>query len=264
MTNNSAQKARLAIRALFRIGWRLLTRPRLSVEWARSIYAAEQNFHFERSSPLCPLPQDILQRIQRYEVIVPPGNMLEGGNQSLEGLAFLSALSRALDASTAFEIGTYNGATTWCLSRNKANLVIHTLDLPSGAEPALPLATDDSLNLGWQEQEKVYELLRHDGRVVQHWGDSATFDFRPWREMCDLIYIDGAHSPAYVENDTHIAFELLSPSGAIVWDDYWPMVPGVHSVLNQLTQIKIHRVPGTRLAIHLTEEAFNFLRQEQP
>ena len=64
-------------------------------------------------------------------------------------------------------------------------------------------------------------------RIVEHIGDSATFDFQGLGKRFDVIYIDGAHSREYVENDTRIAFEMVSETGAIVWDDYDRRTPEV-------------------------------------
>lgn len=91
------------------------------------------------------------------------------------------------------------------------------------------------------------------GRVVQHWGDSATFDFAQWNHQCDLVYIDGAHSHEYVVADTLTALNIIAPGGAIVWDDYWPRAGDVAQVLDKWSDLQLFRVPGTRLVVHFSE-----------
>ena len=212
-------------------------------------------------SPLREVESDLLSRILLREVVVPPPALALPGNQSHEGLVFLASLAMSLDARAVFEIGTYNGLTAWCLARNVPKATVYTLDLPTEQAPVLPLFEGDASNRRPFDR-RVYELLPAEGRVVQLWGDSATFDFDSWRGLCDLVYIDGAHSRPYVESDTNRALEMLSPAGAIVWDDYWRGVPDVAHVLDHRTDLDIWRVPGTRLALYLTKAARARLKAE--
>ncbi len=56
--------------------------------------------------------------------------------------------------------------------------------------------------------------------ITQLWGDSATFDFSPYYNSMDFVFIDGAHSEHYVKNDTEKALQLIKKSGGIiVWHD---------------------------------------------
>ena len=223
---------------------------RVSIAWG--IFLDHQ---FERASTIPALAPHILERIGDHEVTLPPPRLLgAAGNQPVEGLLFLASLGRALGAARVFEIGTFNGLTAWCLARNLPGATIDTLDLPVDQQPALPLAERDPLNRSAQP-ERLYESLPSPGRVVQHWGDSATFDFSPWHRGCDLVYVDGAHSADYVSSDSHNAFEMIAESGAIVWDDYWRHEPGVRSVLEKQAGRDLHRVPGTRLVVYLSEPA---------
>ena len=212
------------------------------------------NHRFERRSPLRPLPRSSLSLVYDHEVAFPPYRLLmQPGTQTVDGLFFLVSLAQALGAMSVFEIGTYLGLTAWMLARNLAEAVVHTLDIPSEHNPTLPVGKDD---LHRASRDKlVYHWLPRNGTVVQHWGDSARFDFSPWYGQVDLVYVDGAHSEPYVRSDTERALEMVSPAGAIVWDDYWRLSPGVVAVLNELDHLERWRVPGTRLVVHLQEEA---------
>lgn len=195
MKPHSLRKAWLHAVRIVRMVSRPFRSPRLGWKWAKAVWAVERSFDFDHTSSLPWLPPQLSRRIRSSEVVMPPLNLLTDGNQSLEGLAFLVGLARVLESSTIFEIGTYNGATAWCLARNIENVAVHTLDIPSDATPELPIADDDWLTMGKQRTRKLYETLNHEGKVIQHWGDSATFDFEPWVNRCDLVYVDGAHSP---------------------------------------------------------------------
>jgi hypothetical protein len=212
------------------------------------------NHRFERRSPLRPLDDRLMDAIYSDEIVFPPRRLLmQPGVQTIDGLFFLISLGRALAATHIFEIGTYVGLTAWTFARNLPDATVHTLDIPPDAHPSLPLESDD-LHRG-RPEAMVYDELPSFGRIEQVWGDSATFDFQPHAGAMDLVYIDGAHSEPYVRSDTENARKLLSPAGAIVWDDYWRLSPGVTSVLHGTTDLDLKRVPGTRLVVYLTPPA---------
>jgi predicted O-methyltransferase YrrM len=181
--------------------------------------------------------------------------MLEPGNQDYAGLMQLAALARALKARSVFEIGTYNGVTALMLALNLPDAKVHTLDLHPEEEPALPLFEFDSLNFRGA-QRRAYEGRPEAERIVQHLGDSASFDFDPLAGSMDLVYVDGAHSYEYIRNDTDAAFNLLSERGGVVWDDYWRLVPDVPRFLDGIADRTLYRIPGTRLVVSLAPDAF--------
>ncbi len=177
------------------------------------------------------------------------------GTQSLEGLVFLSALALALRASTIFEIGTYNGLSTWCLAENAPDqAAVHTLDLSPEEAPQLRIETRDE-DTRRRFARRIFDVLPPSARVIDHWGDSATFDFTPFYGRCQLVYVDGAHSEQYVRSDTEHALRMLALDGAVVWDDYVREVEGVRPVLDSRSDLWRRRVPGTRLVLHLTPAA---------
>lgn len=187
-----------------------------------------------------------------------PARLFEAGNQDLAGLLFLVDLARFLGCSRIFEIGTYNGVTALALAENLPHAVIDTLDLPGGTRPLLEVSDADEPHLR-DTPWRAYEGTQVESRIHQHYGDSAAFDFSPFRDQIDLVYVDGAHSQAYVERDTATAFELASRRSAVVWDDYWWIVRSVAAVLDRLTDRTILRVPETRLAVWLSDEVTTLL-----
>lgn len=216
----------------------------------RAAGATVLDYRFEHRSPLPVLDQPALELLRSSdELMLPPPLWAAPGNQSYSGLAFLVELGRFVNAGHVFEIGTYNGATAWCLARNLPAAEVHTLDLPLELDPALEYGVSDASNRIPFEQRAYESLPLGDSRVVQHWGDSATFDFGPWRGSIDLVYVDGAHSHEYVRADSATAFDLVRETGAIVWDDYWRRIPGVSTALHELS-VPLFQVPGTRLVVH--------------
>ncbi len=217
------------------------------------------DYRFNRRSPLPALDDGVRELLgSGEELVLPPSLWAAPGNQSYSGLAFLVELGRFVAARRVLEIGTYNGATAWCLARNLGAAEVHTLDLPVESEPALELGVSDASNRIPFER-RAYEVLPlAKGRVVQHWGDSATFDFAPWRGSIDLVYIDGAHSRQYVRADSATALDLVCESGAIVWDDYWRRIEGVQAILDELP-VPLFRVPETRLVVHFAPAALQRL-----
>jgi methyltransferase family protein len=222
----------------------------MSILWRQFL-----NHRFERRSPLSLLPEAALNRVYRHELILPPRRLLmQPGMQTIDGLFFLISLAKELSARVLFEIGTFTGLTAWCLARNLPGAEIHTLDIPPGETPLLELGESDVHRASTMPM--AYESLPGDAEVHQHWGDSAAFDFSSWRGACDLIYIDGAHSEQYVESDTTNALEMISSSGAIVWDDYCRLSLEVVAVLNRLREdLELFRVPGTRFVVHFAPAA---------
>lgn len=257
MTERTRSRLKRRVQQITHLAASMLASPRYAAVATRKALTRVLDDLYEHDSPLLELNQSYLSSIYRFEVTLPPRRLMLPGNQSLPGLVFLISLARAIDARSIFEVGTYNGLTAWCLGRNLVSSTVHTLDLPTSEAPALPLFEGDPGNrIAFPKH--VYDVLPHEGRVIQEWGDSARFDFAPWHGRCDLVYIDGAHSPEYVESDTRNAFKMLSPTGAIVWDDYWWSVPGVGAILDHLQRVQgldLARIPETRLVTYLSPRA---------
>ncbi len=227
--------------ALSYVGRLAIQSPRALGNVARSLGGLVLDFEFDESSPIPALPPALLGALRRHDVLLPARRLLGPGNQSYEGLVHLTSLARALDAKTIFEIGTYNGLTALALASNLPSSVVHTLGLAPDERRA--------------EAE----------RIVSHYGDSAAFDFSPFRRRCDLVYVDGSHSAEYVANDTRAAFDIVSRAGAIVWDDYWRQIPEVAAFLHGLQQqAPLYRLPGSRLVVWLSDGALAHLSEPAP
>jgi predicted O-methyltransferase YrrM len=206
----------------------------------------DQQFYY--SSPLPELPGELLSRISSVEVTLPDRSLLTDGTQNLEGLVFLVSLAKFINARRIFEIGTFTGVTAATLAQNLPNAEVHTLDLPPARAPDLAIEPGDAKYIAPRRRVRVFDGTPQAARIIQHEADSAQFDF-PSHGIFDLVYIDGAHSYQYVENDTRAAFGVVSQRGAVVWDDYQRHWPGVVDYLNQRSSLKLYRAPGTRLIV---------------
>lgn len=229
--------------------------PRGFAHWLRRTGGAALDLYFDETSPIPMLPPHLTAKLGVHEVTLPPACLLGPGNQEPIGMIHLVCLAKALTATSVLEIGTYNGVTALTLANNLPNATVHTLDLPPGEMPHLPVHTTDPLNFS-TFGERAYKNQPAEHRVIQHLGDSATFDFAPLRGTCQLVYIDGAHSYEYVMNDSRVASHVLGDSGAIVWDDYRWRVPGVPRYLNSLKQRNLYRLPNSRLVVWFSSAAF--------
>jgi predicted O-methyltransferase YrrM len=142
-------------------------------------------------------------------------------------LITINKIVKAFSPKRLFEIGTFDGRTTLNLAVNsKKTAKVYTIDLPKKENPktSLPLyegkEASDFVYIKMKETGKRFmkSELRH--KVVQLYGDSAKFDFKPFYKSMDFVFVDGSHSKYYVENDTEVAMKLLKPNGIIMWHDY--------------------------------------------
>lgn len=172
----------------------------------------------------------------------------------------LAALARGLGSRTFFEIGTNRGRTTWTVAHNNPELVLYTLDVPLGVEPAAA-----ALTLGEDDQRffrpnaacgEAFRDTPEAERITQLWGDSATFDFTPYVGAIDLVYVDGAHTYEYVASDSANALRMLSDKGTVTWDDYTTN-PGVYRCVTELARgldRPVYHVFGTRMALYSRQD----------
>jgi predicted O-methyltransferase YrrM len=137
-------------------------------------------------------------------------------------LLTICSLVAQIRARRVFEIGTYDGRTTLAIARNIAHDGhVYTLNLPEDWQPKHPgkLGADVELASKVKSGERFLGTPEA-ARITQLWGDSATFDYLPYRAQMDVVFIDGAHSSEYAESDTRNALSLVRPEGGlIIWHD---------------------------------------------
>jgi predicted O-methyltransferase YrrM len=183
------------------------------------------------------------------------------GNLTALELEILCKLVRHTNPKILFEIGTFDGRTTLNLAaHSRPDAQVYTLDLPRQgcADAQLPLDRSD-----YRYINKDKSGLRFRGSDVEHnihqlYGDSARFDFRPYRDGVDFLFIDGSHSYRYVLHDSRQAMRMIRSRGLILWHDYvsngpccWP---GLVQALDELYETDsffrgLKHIAGTALVV---------------
>ena len=183
------------------------------------------------------------------------------GNITPAELMLICAFVRQRQPAACFEIGTFDGRTTQNVAANQPDAATcYTLDLPpSGIEnAALPLASGDAAYIDKPASGARISTQPRSAKIVQLYGDSATFDFSPYHGKIDLMFVDGSHSYEYVLSDTEAAWKMVKPGGLILWHDYdsrwWP---GVTRALNQLQS----QDPRFRNLRHVQNTALCFMER---
>lgn len=180
------------------------------------------------------------------------------GNVTLLELLAIVGLVRTHAPLRLMELGTFDGRTTLNLAANSpSGAEVFTLDLPqSGLGGALlPLAAGDKHYIKKETSGARYQGGDCADKITQLWGDSATFDFSPYFQTVDFLFIDASHSYEYVLSDSRVALKMLRPGGeprVILWHDYgaWE---GVTRALEELADEGadfrgLRRIAGTSLA----------------
>lgn len=182
-------------------------------------------------------------------------NWIAGTASYTVDLVNLCLACRLLRPKRVFEIGTLRGYTTLHLALNTdPDARIFTLDLPPGHSDAPALATTAVDDWHVQKRQAIARQYFHgtavEQKVTMLQGDSARFDFSPYRGTIDLFFIDGAHSYEYVKSDTLRALECSHPGSVIAWHDFGRAgVNGVSRWLRELArEHEVFSVPGSSLA----------------
>ncbi|MBN1462693.1 MAG: class I SAM-dependent methyltransferase [Paludibacteraceae bacterium] len=193
------------------------------------------------------------------------------GNINEHELEVISKLVKTYKPKVLFEIGTFDGRTTINLLKNTVeDAIIYTLNLPENFEgpTKLPLYYEETtdiegrpkirsdakyinkVEIGYRYKNKGYEK-----RIQQLFGDSAIFDFSPYINKIDFVFVDGSHAKDYVKHDSEIAYKILNSDGFIIWHDYGVNWKDVTEVLNKFYQ----EDPRFKNLVHIEETSFALL-----
>ena len=205
-----------------------------------------------------------LPSVDAGSIVAPPAfdlSMREpqarDGNVSLYELFVINALVAQQAPLRIFEFGTFNGRTTLNLAANSpAAARVFTLDLPRGQDTAHALQPLEEKYADKPSSGDVFMGRPEAAKITQLYGDSARFDFAPYFDTIDFVFVDASHAYDYVLNDSRIAFRLLRKgNGTILWHDYgrtqwWP---GVTKALHELRAASpafqsLRQIEGTSLA----------------
>lgn len=180
-----------------------------------------------------------------------------GGISNLETwiLAVLAKRSHRI-----FEFGTCTGKTTYLLAANApADARVVTLTLPPDSASGYQAETQDAAQdtrIALVEScnaEFLYNGTPEAAKITQIFADSKLFDEAPYRDNCDLVFVDGSHAYSFVKSDSEKALNMVRPGGIVLWHDYrGPRnTQGVYRALNELAQrLPLVHLAGTSLVAY--------------
>jgi len=151
-------------------------------------------------------PQVLIEKCPQVKALIPPPeNMMKWVERQ-----FLGALViENLETKNVFEFGTYEGYTTFILSKVNPDGHVYTLDL---AEQQV-------------HPEHPHQFVGHHYKsnkctnVTQFLEHSYTFD--PAKvPPCDLVLVDADHSYVSVLNDCKKALQMLRVGGILILHDF--------------------------------------------
>ena len=125
--------------------------------------------------------------------------------------------------------------------------VVHTIDLPNDRfDLTQSPAAFTSNDIGREFRDGPSRIARE---IIQHRGDTTTFDFSPWRATMDLVLVDGAHDHEHGVADSTTALMLARRGGWIFWDDFEPYWHGlVHGIVAVVGADRLTKISRTSLA----------------
>jgi predicted O-methyltransferase YrrM len=172
---------------------------------------------------------------QKLTIEVPEGTDGEVG--TLE-LIVINSLVRLVDPKRLFEFGSFRGRTTLNLASNSsADATIFTLDIPEQDvdHAQFNLLPGERNLVSKAVAGHFYRGTRYESKIAVLSGDSATFDYTPYLNSIDLVFVDASHSYDAVLNDSLRALDLLRDGrGTILWHDYDIWYEGVTRALGCL------------------------------
>ena len=161
-------------------------------------------------------------------------------------ITVLSMLAKGMNAKNIFEIGTFEGNTSANIAYNvNDDAAIYTLDfslyrLCANADAAVKYVESDA------RARSIVKILE---------GDSLEFDFSPFYNRMDIVYIDGGKTYKCVLSDSENAYRCVKNGGLIIWHDflafgkYHSVVASVAFDLCRKYHLKLSLIDGTRMVI---------------
>ena len=196
------------------------------------------HFGYGEKSPVPLLPKVEISEVAPEHLPIQIREPVEAdGNISLVEIAVISKLIRSRNPGVIFEIGTFDGRTTLNMAANAPpDAKVYTLDLPSQSRTELPIDPGEEKYIDKEASGTRFAGTDCEPKITQLYGDSAAFDFSPYYDTVDAVFVDGAHSYEYVLHDSRQAIQLLRDGkGLILWHDYdkiwWS---GLTRALNEL------------------------------
>ena len=159
-----------------------------------------------------------------------------------------------------FEIGTYRGGTTLRLAAN-SEAEVYTLDLPpkKHKDYVVPQILDPELDVYPDEPGIIFQNTSYEKRIHQLYGNTLNYDYSPFFEKVDLVFVDASHHYNYVLNDSLNAFKILKYDGVIIWHDYASYAPEVMKALDEIAKtFPLFHINGTSLVVFYGKQINHF------
>lgn len=174
------------------------------------------------------------------------------GGMPAQDLYALLRVVRWIQPKRIFEMGTFQGLTTAHMALN-SDAEIYTLDLPRDlvTQPSGYAPKDLALLQSRQEIGRRYRGLNTNGRIHQLFGDSRTFDYKPYQATFDLVLVDACHLFDYVMSDSCNALALLRETGTILWHDFGNSMDVSRACRLLSRKQPVFHLEGTWLAMHI-------------
>lgn len=196
-----------------------------------------------------------------FNVLLPTLNNGSTGPLFVE-LAIMATLLKLTNPKNIFEFGTLFGITSTFFALNTDhNAKIFTLDIPRDFNKKSVDPVDREMQeLSLQNHAFFIKKAQVDvsDKITCLFCDSNLLDTKPYKNMFDFIFIDGAHDYNTVKNDTLKAYEMAKDGAVVVWHDYASKKhPDVTRFVNEFESVRgksfIH-VGDTMLAFDASEE----------
>lgn len=157
---------------------------------------------------------------------------------SIDNLDAIVNLARIYNVKKIFEFGTWTGLSAVELTRH-TQAIVYTIDHKIYLHP---------LGIEGVKEENLIKII----------ADSMKFDFTPYKEYFDMVFIDGGHSYNVVKSDTENGFMILKKGGIIAWHDYVPEV----NILEYDVAKYIDSEIKPKYQLYRTKEGIIFLKKE--
>jgi hypothetical protein len=170
------------------------------------------------------------------------------GNINLFEAEIMQGLIKKNNFKSIFEIGTFDGFSALKMSEAGPDVKVYTLDLPDGTIPD-GLSWDDKDNIRRLYTANTYtlgKLIKGVKNVTQLYGNSLEFDFKPYFDKIDMVFVDGAHTWKFVKSDSANALKMIKAGGIVLWHDYTVLHPEVWFYLKRMG---IQKIKGTTIGI---------------
>jgi predicted O-methyltransferase YrrM len=199
-------------------------------------------------------PEELAPGVNQFTVTRPSD---WDGSMTITEISTLCLIVAARRPKKILEVGTFRGLTTLNLALNAPEATVHTLDLPTDADPASTAYDTADASIIKRRGYYYYAGRSEAARIKQHHGDTASFNYSSIGGDIDICLIDAAHSYDYVRNDTEKVLPFMAESGLLLWHDYgrndflasredeW----GVSRFLHELRDIGVRILQGTSIGV---------------